>query len=466
MQDRETIVAIATPPGRGGIGVVRLSGSRAATLGGAMLRLREPLTAGQARFGYLLDACAAGHEDAGVLDEVVATFFAGPRSYTGEDVLEIAAHGSPVVLEAILAAAMAGGARLAEPGEFTQRAFLAGRLDLTQAEAVHDLIQATTLHQARAAASQMGGALSSAIAPIKAQLIQLMAGLEAGIDFAEDDLEVMPEAEIVTRMDAIEAPLARLERSFAQGEALRRGTTIAIVGRPNAGKSSLFNALLERDRAIVTATPGTTRDVIAEAMSLEGLPVELMDTAGMREATDEIEALGIKRSRETLADAAIALLVVDASASEAAEEDAALLAEVSGRMVLVALNKADVAEEQALTTLMARYERESGRGVVVVRTSARTGLGVEALREAVHRLLMGEGASQDSARLTNLRQHGAVETALERLRAGREAVRIGVPHEMVLLDLRESLRALDELTGQTTSDDILNLIFSSFCIGK
>lgn len=463
----ETIIAIATPPGRGGIGIVRLSGPQALAISTALLQLRGPLTAGRARFGHLLDPETESANDGRsrlVLDEIVATFFAAPRSYTGEDVVEIAAHGAPVVLGAIVEGAVRRGARLAEPGEFTQRAFLSGRLDLTQAEAVHDLIQATTRHQARLAASQLGGALSRELAPVKTSLIALMATLEAGIDFAEDDLEVLAAEEILAQIEAIQMPLAKLEQSFAYGRALRQGATLAIVGQPNAGKSSLFNALLERDRAIVTATPGTTRDVIAERVLIAGVPVELMDTAGMRQATNEIEALGIKRSRETLAEAAIVLLVIDASQS-VGEIDEALLAEMADRVVLVTLNKADLASPEALEQ-MTETLRETGRREAVVATSARTGAGIAELRRAIQGLLIGENASQDSAVLSNVRQHEAIRQALHALAASRDAIRSGIPHEMVLLDLRHSLGALDGLTGQTTSDDILNLIFSTFCIGK
>ena len=273
----ETIVAIATPPGRGGIGIVRLSGPAAARIAEPMLRLRNPLAHGQARVGDLLDL-----DTLEKLDQAVVTFFAAPHSYTGEDVVEVAAHGAPVILETVVRQALKGGARLAAPGEFTQRAFLCGRLDLTQAEAVRDLIESQTLTQARQAASQMGGALSRRVAPIKQSLVELVALLEAGIDFAEDDVEVTPGMEIARRIVEIAQPLRALEASFARGRIVHDGLTLAIVGRPNAGKSSLFNRLVERDRAIVTATPGTTRYLVSERIALQGIPLELVDTAGLR----------------------------------------------------------------------------------------------------------------------------------------------------------------------------------------
>ena len=276
----DTIAAISTPPGRGGIGIVRLSGPQAASIAAHLVRPHQPLEHARARLADVLDADSA---EAPPIDEALVTIFGAPDSYTAEDVVEIAAHGSPVVLELLLRRALDLGARLAEPGEFTQRAFLAGRLDLTQAEAVRDLIDAQTLTQARQAASQMGGALSHRVRPAKQSLVELIALLEAGIDFAEDDVDVTPQAEIARRIDELTPPLIALEASFARGRIVHDGLTLAIVGRPNVGKSSLFNRLVERDRAIVTAHPGTTRDLVTERISLGGIPIELVDTAGLRE---------------------------------------------------------------------------------------------------------------------------------------------------------------------------------------
>ena len=472
----ETIAAIATPAGRGGLGVVRLSGPRARAIGESLLRLRRPLQPGRVRFAPLPDPAgetpgavgemtgAAGELSGAVLDQVLATFFAGPHSYTGEDVLEISAHGAPVVLEAILRGALARGARLAEPGEFTQRAFLAGRLDLTQAEAVHDLIASTTLHQARVAAAQMGGSLAKAVAPVKQELLELIATLEAGIDFAEDDLEVMPLAEVVRRIERIAAGLRPLESSFHYGRTLREGVSMVIAGRPNAGKSSLFNALLERDRAIVTAIAGTTRDVITERLSIAGIPLELTDTAGLRETADEIEALGVARSRERLAESGLVVLVVDATEGLGPEEHR-LLEEHSTRALVLMVNKIDLRGSEAAKQLEARI-REIAPSVPLVLGSAKTGAGVEQLRTALERLLTADAPAQDTAILTSLRQHQAVAAAREALERAAEAAENATPHEMVLLDLSAALHALDELTGTTTADDVLHLIFSSFCIGK
>ena len=456
--NNDTIAAVSTPPGRGGIGIVRLSGPEAVSIAVQLVSLRLPLEHGRARLADVLDTGGNGAEQPQPprIDEALVTWFAAPNSYTGEDLVEIAAHGSPVVLEFLLRRAFDLGARLAEPGEFTQRAFLAGRLDLTQAEAARDLIEAQTLTQVRVAASQMGGALSRRVAPIKQSLVDLIALLEAGIDFAEDDVDVAPQGEIAGRIDALTPPLMALEASFARGRIVHDGLTLAIVGRPNAGKSSLFNRLVESDRAIVTATPGTTRDTVTERISLDGIPLELVDTAGLRESLEEAEQLGIRRSREALADASLVLIVLDATQA-LNEEEQRLLEAVQGRPALVAINKSDLRKQDS--------SAERLTGLPVLRTSALTGEGIQALRERILALATG-GAASEPGMLTSLRHHQAIATALSALADASQANADSIPHEMILLDLYRALWALDSLTGQTTSDDILNLIFSTFCIGK
>jgi tRNA modification GTPase len=466
MVEQETIAAISTPVGRGGIGIVRLSGPEARRIAEGMVRLRREWKAGRARFGVVMDS-----DTGAVLDEAVVTWFEGPHSYTGEDVVEIAMHGAPVLLEHVVRQCCAAGARLATAGEFTQRAFLAGRIDLTQAEAVDDLIGSSTLEQARVAARQMGGALAKVVSGPKELLVGLIAAMEAGIDFAEDDIDVMGAAAILGRIAAVRGPLAELERSFAYGRVVREGFTLAIVGRPNAGKSSLFNRLVERERAIVTAMPGTTRDLVTERVAIAGIPVELVDTAGLREAVDEAERMGIVKSREAMAEADVVVLVVDAVVGMG-EEDRAV---VEGYPAIVVWNKWDlVGEDKGGSFAFAndtppchavklRVEDGAPDGVA---TSAVTGEGVEELRAAIVRAVAGDGATRESGMLTNLRQHQAVEAAVRGLDAAKAAVEVGIPHEMVLLDLYEALRGLDALTGATTNEDVLRLIFSKFCIGK
>ena len=483
--DSDTIAAVSTPPGRGGIGIVRLSGPKAASIAGQLVRLRQPLEHARARLADVLDQQAgqdSANGSAPRIDEALVTFFCAPHSYTAEDLVEIAAHGSPVVLELLLGRALELGARLAEPGEFTQRAFLAGRLDLTQAEAVRDLIEAQTLTQARQAASQMGGARSRRVGPVKRALVDLVALLEAGIDFAEDDVDVTPEAEIARRIGELTPPLAALAASFAHGRIVHDGLTMAIVGRPNAGKSSLFNRLVERDRAIVTATPGTTRDTVTERISLEGIPLELVDTAGLRgdggeslcegepDSLEEAEQLGIRRSREALAEAALVLVVLD-STEPLNDEERRLLAALEGRSALVAANKSDLIGNRARAGGRENDPANSVRsapnagGLPVLFTSALTGEGIPALRERILALATG-GAAAEPGMLTSLRHQQAIAAALAALSDAAQANVTSIPHEMILLDLYRALSALDSLTGQTTSDEILNLIFSTFCIGK
>jgi tRNA modification GTPase len=479
----DTIVAIATPPGRGGIGVVRLAGPEARAIVEPLLRLRHPLEAGQAVFGELVEADGAGpvrpdravptvETQAGALrqaqgrppalqreriDEVVVTYFAKPHSYTTDDIVEISAHGAPVVLRHIVESAVTRGARLAEPGEFTMRAFLNGRIDLTQAEAVRDLIESQTLFQAKVAAQQLDGSLSRRLKPIKQDLVSLIAQLEAGIDFAEDDVSILPDASILEQITAVEGPLESLADSFAFGKVVHEGFTLAIVGRPNVGKSSLFNRLVERERAIVTATPGTTRDLVTETVAIGGIPVKLVDTAGIRQALDEAESIGVRKSMEALADADLVLVVLEAGAA-LGEDDRELLGQVGERAAIVVENKVDLASSQ-LPVLSSQLRR--------VRTSALTGEGIEDLKAEILRHVGGESRAQlESGFLTNARHKGLVRDALGSLHAAHTAVGNKIPHEMLLMDLYNALRSLDEITGATTNDDILSLIFSTFCIGK
>ena len=448
----DTIVAIATPPGHGGIGVVRLAGPEARTIACSMLRLKHDMAAGRAVFGEVIEP-ATGER----IDEAVVTFFAKPHSYTSDDVIEISAHGAPVVLRHIVELATSRGARLAEPGEFTMRAFLNGRIDLTQAEAVRDLIESQTLFQAKVAAQQLEGSLSRRLQPIKRKLVELVAVMEAGIDFAEDDVSVLPAAEILSRLREVQAPLEQLRASFAYGKIVHEGLTLAIVGRPNVGKSSLFNRLVERERAIVTATPGTTRDLVTETVALGGIPIKLVDTAGIRHSTDEAESIGIRKSYEALSEADLVLVVLDSS-QELSAEDRELLAIGEKRRALAVANKSDLARDgqNPLVNLQ------------VFKTSAVTGAGVQELRAAILEQVAGHSArgEQETGFLTNVRHQRLVEESLGCIEAACQATKRKIPHEMIMLDLYGALRPLDAITGETTTDDILNLIFSSFCIGK
>ena len=392
---------------------------------------------------------AEGH----TVDQVVTTYFAAPRSYTAEDVVEIACHGSPVVLRYALERLCQAGARLAEPGEFTLRAYINGRIDLPQAEAVRDLIDASTLYQARIAAQQAEGSVSRRLKPVKEQLLELIALLEAGIDFAEDDISVAPTEEILRRLEPIAESIGTLAASFAYGKLVHEGFTLAIVGRPNVGKSSLFNRLLERDRAIVTEIPGTTRDVVSETASLGGIPVKMLDTAGIRLGQDVVEALGIERSYQALADADLTLVVVDGSQNLTAEDQALIDRAKSAGKMLVASNKSDLTAQANVP------------GALPV--SALTGAGIEDLRREIIEAIAPHGRlEQDGGFITSLRHEQLLNESGEALAQARTAATVGIPHEMLLLDLYAALRPIDAITGATTADDILNRIFSTFCIGK
>ena len=447
----DTIAAISTPPGRGGIGIVRLSGPRSPAIATTLIALKTALRPWHATLGELLD------DEGRIVDEVVVTYFAAPQSYTSEDVVEISCHGAPIILRHCLDRAVRAGARLAEPGEFTLRAFLNGRIDLPQAEAVRDLIEATTLYQARVAAQQTQGSVSRRLAPIKAQLLELIALLEAGIDFAEDDISIAPAAEILRRLDPILLQTTALARSFRYGNLVRSGFSLAIVGPPNAGKSSLFNRLLQRDRAIVTAIPGTTRDVISETAEFSGIPVRVLDTAGIRETPELIESLGIARSFEAMSDADLTIVVIDGAARSSEEssidnDNLIAKAREQGRF-LIAANKCDLPE----------FLSAEGQFSV----SALTGEGIDTLRDAILDRLAPRGELEmQGGFITSVRQENLLSEALLMLEKAQMASKAGIPHELIILDLYCALNPIDAITGATTADDILNVIFTTFCIGK
>lgn len=383
------------------------------------------------------------------VDQVVVVYFAGPRSYTGEDVIEISCHGSPVVLRYCLERAVSCGARLAEPGEFTLRAYMNGRIDLPQAEAVRDLIDATTLYQARVAAQQIDGAVSRRLKPVKEHLLELIALLEAGIDFADNDVDIAPAADLIARIDRVVAGERELVASFAYGKLVHNGVTLAIVGKPNAGKSSVFNRLLRQERAIVTEIPGTTRDLVSETADIGGIPIRFVDTAGIRVSDDLVESLGIERSYQAMTDADVTLVVVDISLGVTAEDSA--LIQRAGRVLVVA-NKVDLPHGAVPSDF--------------VPVSALTGEGVAELRDAILKVISPSTGHFEDGFITSIRHEQLLRESLEALEAARNAVLREIPHEMVLLDLYAALLPVDAITGATTADDILNRIFSTFCIGK
>jgi tRNA modification GTPase len=469
---RDTIVAIATPPGRGGIGVVRVSGPDAHTITRALITHTTHL---QPRYATLTTVrlkpdttyeeppSTFAHDWGGpsktevvsgfsrtsddVRDHVIVTYFPAPASYTGDDVVELSAHGSPVILRAIVAAAIARGARAAEPGEFTLRAFLNGRIDLMQAEAVADLIDAATPLQARAAFDQLEGTLTRAIAGIDAGLFDLIARLEASVDFPEEGYHFVEPGAVARALDDLLAQTGALLAGARRGRLIREGLQVAIVGNPNVGKSSLFNALLGAERAIVTDRPGTTRDLVTEMLDLDGLRVTLVDTAGLREATDPAEIEGVERSRQAVAVADAIVHVID--------DDN--VPEPGGANRLIVRNKIDVSPAS-----------HAGAVAGVIAVSARTGDGLSQLRERLGRVLDAD-AKRERADITNVRHVALVErahAALQRARTASMSDTGAMPEEFVLADLQDARAAFEEITGRRTSEALLAHIFSRFCVGK
>ncbi len=451
-QPDDTICALATPSGAGGIGVIRVSG-----LGAFAIADRVSVRRGQKKCvdysGHTLHRAEITERDGEVIDDVLLAVFHAPRSYTGEDVVEISAHGGPVPLRRIIARLLESGARLARPGEFTQRAFLNGKMDLAQAEAVGDIIAAQTGAAHRLARRQSAGFLSRAVADMRSVVLGVLARIEASIDFPEDVGELDTELcqrEIAEAQTRIETLLATADR----GILLREGAKIVLAGRPNVGKSSLLNALLQTDRAIVTPVPGTTRDVIEETLNLRGIPVRLTDTAGLRETSDEVERIGVARTRDSLSDADLVVLILDATAGET-PEDTALRTELAQHAPLIVWNKWDLLPlEQAFPA----------EGLPV---SAAICWNIAPLEEALaERILGGAAPAADGAAVTHARHKHALESARTRLHDARQTLEADLPADFVSIDIRGALEALGLITGETATEDILAEIFSKFCIGK
>ena len=447
----DTIVAIATPAGRGGVGIVRLSGPEAAAIASRLTRRTTAFVPRRATLATLHDPSAP----ASALDHVVVTWFKGPASYTGEDVIELGAHGSPVVLEAIVRRAMDEGARLAEPGEFTLRAYLHGRVDLIQAEAVADLIDAVTPLQARAAADQLDGTLTRTIAAIDADLFDLAARLEASLDFPEEGFHFITRDDAVAALDSVWSRLERLARDGRRGRMIREGATVVIAGRPNAGKSTLFNALAGVDRAIVTDVPGTTRDLLTERIDLDGIAVTIVDTAGLREAGDAIEAEGVRRARDAQAAARLVIFVIDGS-TPLSEDDRAWL-DPQGPHGVVVISKAD---------LPAAWTPPVGSEPRTARVSVPSGEGINAVRRRIVGQLTGEAPRTDPPAISNVRHLALVDDARVAIERASLALADGSTEELVLAEMEAARTALEAIVGRRAPDDLLRHIFGKFCVGK
>jgi tRNA modification GTPase len=463
----DTIAAIATPPGRGGLGVVRLSGPDAHPIVLRLLARSMPLEPRRATFGRIVapssrepSSLADARSGRHVVDQVVVTWFAAPQSFTGDDVVEIGAHGSPLLLRQILELTLAQGARLGEPGEFTLRAHLNGRLDLVQAEAIADLVDAVTPLQARAAMDQLEGTLTTAIGRIDAGLFDLAARLEASLDFPDEGFHFITRDEAAAGIAVVRRELDDLARDGEAGRVLRDGSLVVITGRPNAGKSSLFNALAGAARAIVTDVPGTTRDLLTERVEIGGVPITLVDTAGLREARDVIEAEGVRRAKDALRVAALTLHVVDATAGARGEDDVEGPAGVAlpGPCLRV-LNKIDLLPPPASPS-------SESSGIEGLAISARTGAGLSDLRHAMLRALTAREDLRDPPAISNLRHLGHVHDALAAVDRAEAALGAGATEELVLAELSTARRALEAITGRRSPEDLLRHIFSRFCIGK
>jgi len=452
----ETIVAISTPPGRGGISVVRTSGPSAPALVSRCLRTRTRLQE-HPRKPILADF---GDTSGRIIDRVLVTFFPEPGSYTGQHVVEISCHGSPPVTAAIVRTLIDLGMRVATPGEFTLRAFLNRKLDLSQAEAVRDLVNSRTEYQARQAREQLDGALSRRLEPLRVELVRIVSQMETALEFVEDDVSPEGRDALIRALQAVDSRLGELESGFHFGRLLQEGAEVTIVGRPNAGKSSVFNALLKDDRAIVTEIPGTTRDALRETVNLAGIPAHLVDTAGIRESEDRLEKAGMEKSLEYIKRSDVICFVVDGFEAFSAD-DRRIWEAVRDLPVVVAVNKADLGCRVVLP------QEVASSATHVVHLSALFGNHVDELRESLASVLGRDRPDeQDSVIVTNLRQQDCLRRARAHVAAGREAWGRGLSEEFALYDLRKSLEAIGEVTGATDVEDILDAIFSTFCIGK
>jgi tRNA modification GTPase len=451
----DTIVALSTPTGRSGIGVIRLSGADSLAYTRRILRddhfVPEPY---RVTLKNLRDP-ASGE----TLDRALITYFKSPHSFTGEDTVELSCHGSPLLLLRVIDTLLELGARAAEPGEFSLRALSNGRLNLTQAEAIRDLIDAQTDAAVRQAARQLGGELSARVGPVKEALIKIIVPLESALEFVEDDLPELAAEEISNQLSGLVRNLNNLANTFRSGRLLKDGLKVALVGRPNAGKSSLFNRLLSADRAIVTDIPGTTRDSLSELLNVEGVPILITDTAGVRVSDDPIECLGVARTRRVIADADLAIVVVDGT-RPLGVDDELLFSELVEVTCLIALNKSDLSSFRA--TRLGGFVN----GSVCIPVSAKNGEGLDKLQRAILSSFNFKSSESEGLLITNARHFDLLRRAVDALHSSQESIRQRLSEDLILVGLYDALRFLDELTGETTPEAILSQIFASFCIGK
>ena len=457
----DTISAIATAIGEGGIGIIRISGSKAMAIAGKLFisksgKTVDSLLSHQVMYGHIIDP-ASGE----TVDEAILLIMRAPRSYTCEDVVEIHCHGGPVPLKRILDLTLVQGARLADPGEFTKRAFLNGRLDLAQAEAVIDIIRSKTDASLKVAVGNLSGQLSEQVRALRHAVLRMIAQLEAAIDFPEEDIEEATAADVAQLIAEAKSRLTTLLATAQTGRILREGLATVIIGKPNVGKSSLLNALLREKRAIVTDIPGTTRDIIEEYVNIGGIPLKIIDTAGIRDTADVVEKIGVERAKALVEQADLILLLLDSSAP-LSPEDRAVLELLPGKQAIVLINKSD---------LPARLETEEVEkytgGRLVLKISVAREEGLAALEQAIVDMVYGGQVSPgEAAFVNNVRHSAALRAALERLNDAEATIEAGMPSDCIVVDLREAWEKLGEVTGDTVGEDIIDQIFTQFCIGK
>lgn len=448
--DMNTIVALSTPRGRGALAVIRLSGPDSLNIARRLGQVDEV----EPRHATLMTLRRPSDNE--VLDQVLLTYFSAPHSLTGEDVVEISCHGSPAVVRSVIDTTLELGAVLAGPGEFTLRALSNGKINLAQAEAIRDLIAAQTEAAVKQASRQLNGELSVALAPFKEKLLEVIVLLESALEFVEEDIPAPRANEIDNDLKNVSAGVEKLARSYSAGRLLQEGVRVAITGRPNVGKSSLFNSLVERERAIVTDIPGTTRDTLTEAVDLDGVPVILTDTAGLRETTDGIETLGIERTRRAMSDSDLVLVVLDGS-SEVGPADRELIDQTKDTRRVVVMNKSDLPGFD-VSSCVAELQP--------INVSAKTGEGLSTLRAAILASVNSNGVDDGGLLITNARHYDLLCSTQRELKAARTALRERHSEELILVPLHNALKFLGQITGETTTEDILSEIFGTFCIGK
>ena len=456
-----TIVALATPTGRSGIGVIRLSGRDSLTITQKLAADKD--ISFEPRSAHLTQLI--NPESREPIDEAIVTYFKAPHSFTGEDVVEISCHGSPVVLRQVIDICLNLGAKLAEAGEFSLRALSNGRMDLTEAEAIRDLIDAQTVASARQAVRQLRGEFSRELQPIKDDLLDVIVILESAIEFVEDDLPEVQAKDVYRRLEKIRDRVQKIATTYKAGHLIREGLRVAIVGRPNVGKSSLFNALLGSDRAIVTDIPGTTRDHLHERLAIGDIPISLIDTAGLRETKDTVEVIGVERSRRVMADADLVVAMLDAS-EPLTDEDVRILESVADLNHFVAFNKIDKISEDDLRTETAKFLSKHPSEVSAVSISAKTGTGLETLKQSIVRPFKPEDSTTAGFLVADARHHDLLNRAAAEIEQSLTSLNAKASEEITLIGLDNALRYLGQITGETTTEDMLTRIFSTFCIGK